>query len=641
VKRGFTGIAAAVAALAILPFARESLGLTGFYIVILYTIFFWTAQATSWNVLSGYAGYFSFGQGAFVGLGAYTAAVLSGRHDVAYFVTIPIAGVLGLALALAIGAVAFRLRSFRGEIFALLTLSVPFILASVARLSTRIDGGQGIIVPSPNYSDVLGDFQDFLYLLNLAIAALAVGVAYGIQNSRFGWALAAVRDSEDVGEGLGVPTFRYKMLAIAASGVIGSMSGAAYAQQIGFVTVEAVFGLTIPVFVIVMSVLGGRTHWLGPVIGATFIVLLQDRLTVAGLEGWRMIIFGAILAFVVVAAPEGLQARLKARPVAALGAFAVFAVGSRVIGGGEQLLDWIGAGMVGAAIVALWPGAQRQAARLAAPLLPSQPTESDQSTGPADSLVDIEPAGDPSPGAAAIVECVDLSRYFGGVRALDGLTVTISAGDLVGLVGPNGSGKTTLVNLLSRTLRPTHGVIRIAGQDIAGLPPHRVAHAGVARTYQIPRPFPSMTVRDNVAMAIMFGRARRTISGARAAAQEHLEFVGLAHLADAFPGETNLHERQLLEMARAIASSPKVLFLDEALAGLNPAEIDSAVEVVRRIHRSGITIVIVEHLLRVVNQLATRVVVLDRGRLLADGTPQTVMREPAVVSAYLGKQADA
>jgi branched-chain amino acid transport system permease protein len=515
---------------------------------------------------------------------------------------------------------------------------VPFILASVARLSARIDGGQGIIVPSPDYPDVLGDFQDFLYLLNLAIAALAVGVAYAIQNSRFGWALAAVRDAEDVGEVLGVPTFRYKMLAIAASGLIGSMSGAAYAQQIGFVTVEAVFGLTIPVFVIVMSVLGGRTHWLGPVIGATFIVLLQDRLTVAGLEGWRMIIFGAILAFVVVAAPEGLQARLKARPVPALTAFLVFAVGSRVIGGTTELLDWFGAGMVGAAIVALWPGGQRQVGRLASPLLPSPPAEPVE---PVESLMAIDAGGDPGVGTAAMVECVNLSRYFGGVRALDDLTVTISAGDLVGLVGPNGSGKTTLVNLLSRTLRPTNGVIRIAGHDISGLPPHRVAHAGVARTYQIPQPFPSMTVRDNVAMAIMFGRVPRPIAGARAAAQEHLDFVGLAHLADAFPGETNLHERQLLEMARAIASSPKVLLLDEALAGLNPAEIDSAVEVVRRIHRSGITIVIVEHLLRVVNQLATRVVVLDRGRLLADGTPQTVMREPAVVSAYLGRQADA
>jgi branched-chain amino acid transport system permease protein len=219
--------------------------------------------------------------------------------------------------------------------------------------------------------------------------------------------------------------------------------------------------------------------------------------------------------------------------------------------------------------------------------------------------------------------------------------LTIAEGELVGLVGPNGSGKTTLVNLLSRTFRPTSGRIRIVGEDIAGFAPHRVAHAGVARTYQIPRPFPSMTVRDNVAMAIMFGRDPRPIAVARQAAQQHLDFVHLTRLAEAYPGEINLHERQLLEMARAIASSPRVLLLDEALAGLNPAEIDNAVEVVRRIHQSGITIVIVEHLLRVVNQLATRVVVLDRGRLLADGDPQTVMREPAVVTAYLGKHAHA
>jgi branched-chain amino acid transport system permease protein len=637
VKRGLPGIALAVAALAIFPFVRESLGLTGFYVVILYNIFFWTAQATSWNVLSGYAGYFSFGQGAFVGVGAYTAAVLTARHDVEYFVTLPVAAALGAVLALAIGALAFRLRSFRGEIFALLTLSVPFILSSVARLNTRIDGGQGIVVPAPDFPDVLGDFQDSLYLLNLAIAALAVGIAFAIQHSRFGWALAAVRDAEDVGEGLGVPTFRYKMLAITATGMIGGMSGAAYAQQIGFVTTEAVFGLTIPVFVIVMSVLGGRTHWLGPVIGATFIVLLQDRLTVAGLEGWRMIVFGAVLAFVVVAAPEGLQGRLTARPLPALGAFVLFALGSWVIGRTDELLDWVGAGTVGAAIVALWPGGSRRTSRPAAPLLPAQPIEASDDT----EAMAIELLADASPGAQAIVEFADVSRYFGGVRALDGLTLTIAAGDLVGLVGPNGSGKTTLVNLLSRTLRPTGGTIRVGGEDIAGLPPHRVAHAGVARTYQIPRPFPSMTVRDNVAMAIMFGRAPRSIAAARAAAQEHLDFVHLAHLAEAFPGEINLHERQLLEMARAIASSPQVLLLDEALAGLNPAEIDSAVEVVRRIHRSGITIVIVEHLLRVVNQLATRVVVLDRGRLLADGEPQAVMRRPEVVSAYLGKRAHA
>src|SRR5690606_12383365 len=219
-------------------------------------------------------------------------------------------------------------------------------------------------------------------------------------------------------------------------------------------------------------------------------------------------------------------------------------------------------------------------------------------------------------GRDLLIECRDVARYFGGVRALDGVDLQIREGELVGLVGPNGSGKTTLVNLLSGAFRPSRGQIRVGGRDTGKLAPHRFTHAGITRTYQIPRPFESMTVRDNVAMALMFGRQPRTLAAARTEADGHLAFVGLDHLADARPADINLHQRQLLEMARALATSPKVLLLDEALAGLNPAEIDNAVQVVRRIHASGVTIVIVEHLLRVVNQLATRVVVLNRGTLL-------------------------
>jgi branched-chain amino acid transport system permease protein len=230
-----------------------------------------------------------------------------------------------------------------------------------------------------------------------------------------------------------------------------------------------------------------------------------------------------------------------------------------------------------------------------------------------------------------------VARYFGGVHALEDVTMRIHDGEIVGLVGPNGSGKTTLVRLLSGSLRTTRGDILVAGRDTRTLAPHRVAHAGIARTYQIPRPFVSMTVRDNVATAVMFGRVPSRLTQARARAEQHLEFVGLSHLAGALPSALNLHQRQLLELARALATEPKVLLLDEALAGLNPAEIDSAVEVVRRIHRAGTTIVIVEHLLRVVNQLATRVVVLDRGTVLADGKPSAVMSDPAVIQAYLGR----
>ena len=638
IRRGLLGFAAVFAALAVLSLYRVTLGFPIFYLSVLTTILFWVAQATSWNLLSGYSGYFSFGQGAYVGVGAYTTAVLYTRHGVNFFVTVAVAALLCAVLGLAVGGLAFRLRALRGEIFALLTLAVPFILAALARINTAIDGGQGIFVSVPPFPEQLGQFQDFLYLTNLVVAVAAVAVAFAVYHSRLGRALAAIRDAENVAEGFGVATFRYKMQAIVASAVIGGVSGSIFALQIGFVTVDSVFSLTIPLFVIVMSVLGGRTHWLGPVIGAVLVVVLQDRLSAAGLDEWRLILLGAILAVLVVVAPEGLYARLVSRPWAALTAFVVIVAAlaaARVWGG---TLDWALVGMLGAAAVASWPTRRprrrRQREQEAAPRPSPAATDAAEPAQPVQAATG-EPAGE------VLVDCQDLARHFGGVRAVDGLTLRIRQGELVGLVGPNGSGKTTLISLLSGAIRPTRGSIRIAGQDIAGLPPHRTAHVGVARTYQIPHPFASMTVRDNVALAIMFGRAAQPLPEARRAAEEHLGFVRLDHLADALPAQLNLHQRQLLEIARAIATRPQVLLLDEALAGLNPVEIDNAVQVIRRIHASGISIVIVEHVLRVVNQLATRVVVLDRGKCLADGDPRVVMSDPAVVQAYLGKRAHA
>jgi branched-chain amino acid transport system permease protein len=624
-RRFAIGFPLAVAALACLSLYRVTLGFPLFYLALLTLMLFWVTQATSWNILSGYSGYFSFGQAAYVGIGAYSTAVLFGRHGVNFYVTILVAACLSALLALAIGAIAFRLRSLRGEIFALLTLAVPFILAALARINSNIDGGQGIIVAVPPFPEGLGLFQDFLYLLNLLVAAAAVLVAYLMQRSRFGWALSAVRDAEDVAEGLGVPTFRYKMLALLASAVIGGVGGSLFALQIGFVAVDSIFHLTVPLFVIVMSVLGGRTHWIGPVVGVVLVVLLQDRLTASGLGEWQLIVLGAILVLLVVVAPEGVWARLRARPVVALvTAAVVIAVGWLP---GEPL-DAILAGLLAATVVALLP--------LRRPAAPPPPAPA---SGPVSEVLSASP--EPVAVGAVLVECRSVVRYFGGVRALEDVSFTVREGEIVGLVGPNGSGKTTLVSILSGNLRPTRGSVHIAGNDLAKLPPHRVAHAGVARTYQIPRPFTSMTVRDNVAMAIMFGRSPRSLATARRDAAGPLDVVGLGHLAGAYPHKLNLHQRQLLEIARALAADPKVLLLDEALAGLNPAEIDNAVEVIRRVHRSGVSIVIVEHLLRVVKQLATRIVVLDRGTRLADGDPREVLADPAVVRAYLGKRAHA
>jgi branched-chain amino acid transport system permease protein len=651
--RGLGGFALLFVALALLPTVREPLDISVSYLVFLGLAWFWVAQATSWNILSGYSGYFSFGQGAFLAVGAYTTAVLYGRHGVDFFLTIPIAGLLSLLLAFAIGALAFRLRSLRGEIFALLTLAVPFVLESVALVNTAIDGGQGIIIPLPDYPDFLGSFQDLIYRLFLAIGVGALAIAFAMQHSRLGWALFAIHDAEDVAEGLGVPTFRHKMIAIGLNGLIGGIGGSIFALQIGFVAVQSVFGLTVPLFVIVMSVLGGRSHWLGPLLGAAVIFTLQDRLSASGFEGWSLVILGTILAALVIVAPEGLHARLRRRPWPVVAAFAAPIALLAVLGVWGGPLDWVLAGMAAGALVALAPKIRRRridpgAALAVAPesaasaVDRAEASREPAATGLEAVVSELAASLEAEPVAPGpVIECFEVTKHFGGVQALQGVSFAVLPSEIVGLVGPNGSGKTTLVGVLSGFLRPTSGDIRVGEASVVGMPPHRIAHLGVARTYQIPRPFASMTVRDNVAMSLMFGRSGESLEAARAAAAEHLEFVGLAGRADARPSEINLHERQLLEMARALAQRPRVLFLDEALAGLNPVEIDSAVAVVRRIHESGVAIVVVEHLLRVVNQLATRLVVLEQGRTLAQGDPGTVMRDPAVVRAYLGSAADA
>lgn len=630
-RRGVAVLVAVTVVLGVLGRFSNAIGLPAYDVLLAGTVLFWMTQATSWNLLSGYAGYFSFGQGAYIAVGAYSTAVFFGRHGGNFFLAIPIGGLLGGILAAAVGALAFRLRSLRGEIFALLTLAVPFVLAAYARITNWVDGGQGTTLRLPRVPGWMGGFQQMVFLLNLVLAALAVGVALVSYHTRLGHGLAAIHDAEGPAEVLGVPTFRYKMAAITLGGVLGGLSGAVFALQIGFVAVESVFNLTLPLTAIVIAVLGGRRHWLGPVIGALLIVTLQDRLSAGGLEQWSAIILGGLLAVLVVIAPEGLFGRLRARRWLALAVLVVVTAGMTASGYYDQI-DALLYGMLAAVVVAT----------IVDRLRPRRPAPA---AAPAPGPVEAVPAAVPEPRSAGtapegrtLVSCVGVARYFGGVKALEDVSFTVGEGEIVGLVGPNGSGKTTMVNLLSGAMPTSRGRIEIGGRPIAGLPAHRVAHAGVARTYQIPKPFASMTVRDNVAMAVMFGRDSAPLRPAREAAERHLATVRLGHLADALPDALNLHQRQLLEMARAIAADPTVLLLDEALAGLNPAEIDDAVAVIRRIHSTGISIIIVEHLLRVLNQLATRIVVLDRGALIADGDPVAVLADPAVVRAYLGRQ---
>jgi len=237
---------------------------------------------------------------------------------------------------------------------------------------------------------------------------------------------------------------------------------------------------------------------------------------------------------------------------------------------------------------------------------------------------------------AAILRVRGVAKAFAGVRALDGVDIDVNDGEILGVLGPNGSGKSTLINVVSGHLRADRGSIVFAGRELARMPAHRIAAAGIARTYQIPRPFAHLSVADNAALAAMFGSARLDPAEARREAQRWLEFTALAVRADAFPGEINLHQSKFLELARALAGRPRLLLLDEVLSGLTPGEIDSAVALIRRIRARGTTIVLVEHVMRAVTALCDRIIVLDQGHVLAEGSVDEVMARRDVAVAYLG-----
>ena len=238
------------------------------------------------------------------------------------------------------------------------------------------------------------------------------------------------------------------------------------------------------------------------------------------------------------------------------------------------------------------------------------------------------------------LELKNVTKRFGGVAAVDGVTFAIGKGEILGVIGPNGAGKTTLLNCISGVYRLDDGDVRWQGASIAGLAPFRVARLGIGRTFQIVKPFTSMTVRENVVAGALFGsdEERPRLGAAFGRADSVLELVGLRSKADLPVSAMTIPDRKRLEVARAVATRPKLLLLDEVMAGLNSVEIDDALEMVRAVHESGVTVVLIEHVMRVIVGVCARVVVLDVGRMLADGPPDVVLRDERVIQAYLGER---
>jgi branched-chain amino acid transport system permease protein len=549
-----------------------------YYQLLLTLVPIWAVLGVSWNVFSGYSGLNSFGHAAFFGLGAYTVTLGQVMFGLTPWAGIPLAAVLGAVAGVAIGLPTFRLR---GIYFALAMLAYPLMMTYVFDWL----GLQEVSVPLRREGAAwFMQFSDTRVYLGIALGLLAVALlaSAAVENSRFGLALLAIKQNELAAEAAGVDTRRWKLRAIALSGAIAGAAGGLYAIVLLVVTPSSVFGMVVSAEAVILPMFGGAGTLWGPVIGAVILVPLAETLRAEFgqfLPGIHGVLYGVAIIAVILLAPEGIY---------------------------WKLADLI---------------ARRRPATAAAGL-PEAPA--------------IPPAAPPRVIGGALLEVSGLEKRFGGVVAVHDVSFTVRQGEILGIIGPNGAGKTTLFNMLNGIVPPSAGDLRFRGGSLLGLRPSAICRLGIGRTFQVARAFARMTILENVVVGAQAAHA--TDAAAWAAARRALGLVGLADAADHIAGDLTTRDLRLMELARALAGAPVLVLLDEPLAGLGAAETEELIAVVRRLPAAGVTVVIIEHTMPAMVGLVDRFVVLDQGRLLAEGAPAEVTRRPEVIEAYLGRK---
>jgi ABC-type branched-subunit amino acid transport system ATPase component/ABC-type branched-subunit amino acid transport system permease subunit len=545
--------------------------------LILTLVPIWAVLGLAWNISSGYTGLVSFGHASFFGLGAYTVTIALVQFDITPWFGIPLAMVIGAAAGVVIGYPTFRLR---GHYFALAMLAYPLAMFYVFTWL----GYQEVALPMKREAPIwYMQFSDFRVYVALALVLLAAAmlISLAVERSRFGMSLLAIKQNEPAAEAAGIDTLAWKMKAIILSGALAAAAGGLYAVVLLVVTPDSVFGILTSAQALIVTLFGGVGTLWGPVIGAAILIpvaeFLQAKLgdVLPGIQG---VVYGLAIITVILLAPEGIFWRLR----------------DRLLRRG-----------VAAAPVATPPAAARAPAQRSTP-------------------------------AHAVLEVARLSKAFGGLRAVQDVSFAVEEGAILGIIGPNGAGKTTLFNLLNGFLRRDGGAVTFAGQELGGLKPNRICRLGIGRTFQVVRSFARMTVLENVIVGAYVAAA--DAPAALAAAREALAQVGLSARAGDVAGSLSNRDLRLMELARALAGRPRLLLMDEPLAGLSAAAVEDLLAVIKALSAGGLTIVIIEHTMGAMVRLAHRLVVLDHGAVLADGSPRDITANPAVVEAYLGKK---
>ena len=556
-----------------------------YYQLILTVVPIWAVMGLAWNVLSGYSGFVSFGHAAFFGLGAYFVALAQLHWGLSPWIGIPCAGIVGAIAGLLVGIPTFRLR---GHYFALAMLAYPLALLYVFEWL----GYQEIALPMQREAPIAYmQFTDHRIHAWLALALMMVAMLLTawIERSRFGMSLIAIREDEAAAEAAGIRTIAWKLKAITLSGAMAGVAGGFYGVVLLVVTPPAVFGMLVSAQALIVAMFGGVATVWGPVIGAVVLVPLSEILharlgnIIPGIQG---VVYGVAIVTVVLLAPEGVFWKVK-----------------DVVARRKRFLT-----------------EPRPGTAIAEDKLPAK-------------VIDLPVR---EPGGEVVFEVIDVSKTFGGLQAVRDVSLQVRRGEILGIIGPNGAGKTTLFNLLNGFIRPDQGRILLEGKDVTGHPPYEICASGVGRTFQVVRPFRRMTVNDNVVVGAYVNSNVQHEAHAVAAAA--LVRVGLHREALCPAGELGNKQLRLLEIARALAGKPRILLLDETLAGLTGAEVEEVIALVRQLAAEGMTVVIIEHTMQAMVKLVDRFVVLNEGAVLAEGQPAEITRNDAVIDAYLGRR---
>ncbi len=611
-------VAAVLGWLVVLP----ALGATDSTLFTMTLMFTSVAVAINWNLTGGFTGYVDFGHAVWFGLGAYATTILMSLQANSLGIGWPpipaiVAGaVVAGVLAGLIGRATMRLR---GPYFSIAMLGTFVAMREIVRTWGGLTGG-GVGLTLPPYLN-----RQLFYYLELVLVVGLIALTWWLRRTRFGAALVAIREDE-LGAGTrGISTTRLKVAVFSFAGASTGLFGGLWAYQNTFVDPDIAFTEVRTIDAVMGTLLGGLGTVAGPVVGSVALYWLREVLW-ANLLDYHLVAQGVLLIVIVLLAPRGIVGAFDRRGTSLLNLWRrqPAAVPDAADGGADA------------------HGAEHTS-DAANDAVETRSTEHLSNTADGHAGADTSDRAPERIAAPVVLQGRGVVKRFGGLTAVDRVDIEVSRGEMVGLIGPNGSGKTTLFDCLSRVQSLDGGAIRLDGADISRLPPHRVARLGVSRTFQIIRVYRDLTVRENLELSIQWGRVglrglfSRTDGETRHRAERLMEFLLLAPLADEPAGTLSGGQRRLLEIGMALMSEPRLVLLDEATAGVNPSLVEDIKDRLRAVNsEQGVAFLLVEHNVQFVADLCDRVVVLDAGGKLAEGTPGQIMDDPAVVEAYFG-----